>query len=96
MARRSGGSSAGGSRSAVAAGFIGRLNEAVLAAVGYDETRTWALFSVEIFSFGSACKITMSSVEPLLSSMVRIVRRVISFLATITPTTLMKVIGWFL
>lgn len=45
------------------------------------------------FSLGSACRIITSSVAPLPSSIVRIVRRVISVLATITPTTLMNVIG---
>jgi hypothetical protein len=82
MARRSGESSAERS-------VAGRdkLNGAVLDALGYE--RTGAVFSVVSFSLASACKITMSSVAPLLSSMVRIVRRGISFLDTITPTTLM-------
>lgn len=52
--------------------------------------------SVGFFSLGSACKTITCSVASLPSSIVRIVRRVISVLATITPTTLMNVMGWFL
>lgn len=47
-------------------------------------------------SLGSACRMTTSSVAPLLSSSVRMVRRVISFLATIRPVTVTKRIGWLL
>lgn len=64
---------------------------------GFEMFEVW-LSSISVFclSFGSDCKTQTSTVAPLLSSSVKIVRLVISVRATITPTTLTKRIGWFL
>jgi hypothetical protein len=64
----------------------------------------WLVFLVDLlllllFGFGFGwvcCRTAMSIVAPLLSSSVRIVRRVISVRATIRPTRLTKRIGWLL
>jgi hypothetical protein len=77
--------------------------------VGFGSASAWSLvvwlvFLVDMLlllmsDFGCGwvcCRTAMSIVAPLLSSSVRIVRRVISVRATIRPTRLTKRIGWLL
>lgn len=74
---------------------VGAVMENEDHAVGVSVVGT-GLLSASIGPWTVFWSMAMSIVEPLLSSSVRIVRRVISVRATITPTRLTNWIGWLL